>query len=131
MSLVARYLEENKLPTVVVGSARDIVEECGVARFLFTDFPLGNPCGKPWDKKMQRSIMDMALDLLRFAWQPRTTVQAPFIWSEDDTWRTVFMHVSEELRDEYKKAGEARRAEQAKVKEKLKLRDQNLTNKTG
>ena len=119
MSLVARHLEENKIPTVVVGSARDIVEECGVARFLFTDFPLGNPFGKPWDKKMQRSIMDMALDLLQSAWQPRTTIQAPFIWSEDETWRKVFMHVSEEQREAYKKAGEIRRAEQAKAKEKL------------
>jgi len=123
VSLVARHLEENKIPTVVVGSARDIVEECGVARFLFTDFPLGNPCGKPWDKKMQRSIMDMALELLQFAWQPRTTVQTPFIWSEDETWRKVFMHVSEEQREAYKKAGEARRAEQANVKEKLKKKD--------
>ena len=120
MSLVARHLEENKIPTVVVGSARDIVEECGVARFLFTDFPLGNPCGKPWDKDMQRSIMDMALDLLQCAWQPRTTVQAPFVWSEDETWREVFMHVPEEQREAYKRAGEARRAEQAKVKERLK-----------
>jgi len=67
--------------------------------------------------------MGMALDLLEFAWQPRTTVQAPFIWSEDETWRKVFMHVSEEQREVYKKAGEARRAEQAKVKEKLKKKD--------
>ena len=114
MSLVARHLEENEIPTVVVGSARDIVEECGVARLLFTDFPLGNPFGKPWDKEMQRSIMDMALELLQSAWQPRTTVQAPFVWSEDDTWRNVFMHVSQERLEAYKKAGEARRAEQAK-----------------
>lgn len=118
MCLVARHLEENKLPSVVVGSARDIVEECGVARFLFTDFPLGNPFGKPWDKEMQRSIMDMALTLLECAWQPRTTVQTPFTWSEDDTWRNAFMHVSEEQREEYKKLGEARRAEQAKTKKK-------------
>ena len=54
---------------------------------------------------------------------PRTTVQAPFIWSEDETWRKVFMHVSEEQREAHKKAGEARRAEQAKVKEKLKKKD--------
>jgi len=60
--------------------------------------------------------MDMAIDLLQFAWQPRTTVQAPFIWSEDETWRTVFMNVSEERREEYKRAGEARRAAQAKAK---------------
>ena len=37
--------------------------------------------------------------------------------------RKVFMHVSEEQREAYKKAGEARRAEQAKVKEKLKKKD--------
>ena len=33
------------MPTVIVGSARDVVEECGVPRFVFSDFPLGNPCG--------------------------------------------------------------------------------------
>ena len=119
MSLVSRHLEENNIPTVVVGSARDIVEECGVARFLFTDFPLGNPFGKPWDKKMQNVIMDMALDLPQYAWQPRTTVQTPFVWDEDDSWRTVFMHVSEEKREEYRKKGEARRTEQERVKKKL------------
>lgn len=118
MSLIARHLEENNIPTVVIGSARDVVEECGVARFLFTDFPLGNPCGKPWDKEMQGAIMDIALDLLQWAWQPRTTVQAPIVWSDDETWRTLFMHVSDEMRDSFKKAGEARRAAQAKAKAK-------------
>ena len=54
MSLVARHLEANGVSTAVMGCARDIVEECGVARFVFTDFPLGNPCGKPWDEEMQR-----------------------------------------------------------------------------
>ena len=57
MSLVSRHLEANGIPTVVIGSARDIVEECGVARFLFSDFPLGNPCGKPYDVEMQRAIV--------------------------------------------------------------------------
>lgn len=123
MSLVARHLEDHHIPTVVVGSARDIVEECGVPRFLFSDFPLGNPCGKPWDQPMQRAIMDMALDLLQFAWQPRTTVQAPFIWSDDESWRRVFMQVSEEKRQAYQKAGEARRAAQAKVKAALNPND--------
>ena len=97
MSLVSRHLEENKIPTAVVGSARDIVEECGVARFLFTDFALGNPFGKPWDKAMQSAVMGMALDLLQSAWQARTTVQTPFIWSENETWRKVFMLVITDL----------------------------------
>ena len=44
MSLVARYLEEAGLPTVIVGSARDVVEHCGVPRFVFTD-------NVAWDKE--------------------------------------------------------------------------------
>ena len=56
MSLVARHLEANGLPTVIIGSALDIVEHCGVPRFLFTDFPLGNPCGHPWRRDMQKKI---------------------------------------------------------------------------
>jgi hypothetical protein len=53
VSLVSRHLEAQGITTIVVGSARDIVEECGVARMLFVDFPLGNPCGKPNDRDMQ------------------------------------------------------------------------------
>ncbi len=70
VSLVARHLEENGIATVIMGSARDIVEECGVPRFVFTDYPLGNPCGKPWDKEMQRSIVGMALYILDQSWVP-------------------------------------------------------------
>ncbi|HPK54149.1 MAG TPA: hypothetical protein PK114_06775 [Smithellaceae bacterium] len=118
MSLVARYLEENGIPTVIMGSARDIVEECGVARFLFTDFPLGNPCGKPWDVEMQRSILGMALDLLEHAWMPRTTVQTPFHWHDDD-WRANYMHVDTDNRAALAREGEVRRALQADMKKTL------------
>jgi hypothetical protein len=65
--LVARHLEANGIPTVIVGSARDIVEYCGVPRFLFTDFPLGNPCGHPWDREMQEAIVRQAVGLLATA----------------------------------------------------------------
>ncbi len=93
MSLVARYLEANGLPTVVLGSARDIVEQCGVARFVFTDFPLGNPCGKPDDAAMQREIVGIALDLLETARYPRTTVQTPFQWDATGEWRATYMQL--------------------------------------
>ena len=91
MSLVARHLEANGIATVVLGSARDIVEQCGVPRFLFTDFPLGNPCGKPYDAAMQRSIVGMGIELLESARAPRTTVQTPYVWSDDQSWRDKFM----------------------------------------
>jgi D-proline reductase (dithiol) PrdB len=93
VSLVARHLEANGIATVVVGSARDVVEHCGVARFVFTDFPLGNPCGKPYDVPMQRSVVGLALDLLETARVARTTVQAPYVWSEDQAWRDEFMRI--------------------------------------
>jgi hypothetical protein len=115
VSLVARHLEENGIATVVCGSARDIVEECGVARFVFTDFPLGNPYGKPWDQGMQRSIVGIALDTLERAWMLRTTVQTPFRWGNDD-WRTAFMRVDESNREALARAGEERRRTQAEEK---------------
>lgn len=87
MSLVARYLEANGIPTVMFGCARDIIERCGVARFVFTDFPLGNPCGEPFNVGMQLKIVGMALDLLETATEPRTTVQTPFTWSAGDAWK--------------------------------------------
>ncbi len=93
MSLVARHLEAHGIATVILGSARDVVEHCGVPRFVFTDFPLGNPCGKPYDVAMQRAIVGLGLDLLESARAPRTTVQSPFVWSDDQSWRDDFMHV--------------------------------------
>lgn len=115
MSLVARHLEENGLATVVMGSARDVVEECGVARFVFTDFPLGNPCGKPWDVEMQRAIVGIALDSLIRAWMPRTTIQTPFIWGHEE-WREAFMRVDDNNREALAREGEERRRLQAEAK---------------
>ena len=115
MSLVARALEANGIATVVAGSARDIVEECGVPRFLFTDFPLGNPCGKPDDRAMQREIVGHALDLLESARLPRTTVQTPFVWDDDDSWKKRYARVDAADADRLRRAGEARRAVQEKA----------------
>lgn len=90
VSLTARHLEANGIPTVVLGCARDIVENAGVPRFLFSDFPLGNSCGKPGDVESQRGIAAMALDLLKAANAPRTTVQSPYRWNEDPSWKDDF-----------------------------------------
>ncbi len=89
VSLVARHLEANGMPTVVFGTARDIVEYAGVPRFVFSDFPLGSPCGRPFDAAMQRDIVRIALELLATASKPATTVQAPYVWSEDDSWKRL------------------------------------------
>ena len=87
MSLAARYLEENGIPTVVFGCARDIVECCGVPRFVFSDFPLGNPTGRPYDIDMQRAVLSLGFDLLVEATAPGSTVVAPYEWSADHSWK--------------------------------------------
>ena len=93
MSLIARHLEANGVPTVVLGCARDIVEHAGVPRFLWSDFPLGNSAGKPADVTSQRSTLNLALGLFEKADAPRYTVTSSQIWSEDLEWQLDFMNI--------------------------------------
>ena len=85
---------------MVVGNARDIVEHCGVARLVYTDFPLGNPCGVPWDAGMQRAIVVQALELLGAATAPRTTAEAPFDWPEGEAWKGKIFTAEQPFLDE-------------------------------
>jgi len=111
VSLVSRVLEANGIPTVIIGSARDVVEYCGVARFLFVDFPLGNPCGHPWNPAMQEAIVEQGLRLLETASGPRTTLRAPFDWKPDPGWRARYNLVRPEDREKLLAIGDARRRE--------------------
>lgn len=110
-SLLARYLEEAGIPTVVMGAAKDIVEYCGVPRFLFSDFPLGNAAARPNDPASQDLNFELALRLLESAPAPRTTVQSPLVWSQDPAWKLDYYNLenlSEQevvrLRDEAERA---------------------------
>jgi len=122
VSLVGRHLEANGIVTVVIGSARDIVEQCGVARFLFSDFPLGNPCGRPGDRDMQRSILGMALELVESARAPRTTLQTPYLWSEDESWKDAYARVDPEQAEALRRAGEKRRERQHQARDEGRTR---------
>ncbi len=93
MSLVARHLEANGIPTVIMGCAKDIVEHCGVPRFLFSDFPLGNSAGRPFDVESQALTLELALRVLETAPAARTTVQSPLRWQEDASWKLDFSNL--------------------------------------
>ena len=93
VSLAARYLEQNGIATVVLGCAKDIVEYCGVPRFLFSDFPLGNAAGRPRDLQSQRFTLELALRLLEAAPAARTTVQSPLRWSVDPSWKLDYSNI--------------------------------------
>jgi hypothetical protein len=107
VSLIARHLEENGIPTVVMGCAKDIVETCGVPRFLFSDFPLGNSAGKPNDPSSQAFTLDLALRVLETAVGPRTTVQSPLRWNEDGRWKIDFSNVEQMSEEELQKRRDA------------------------
>ena len=113
MSLIARHLEARGIPTVVLGSAKDIVEHCGVPRFVFSDFPLGNSAGKPNDSDSQAATLELALRVLETAPTSRTTVQSPQRWSDTLAWKIEFQNV------EYMSAEEIarRRSEFDKIKQ--------------
>jgi hypothetical protein len=110
-SLLARYLEAAGISTVVMGAAKDIVEYCGVPRFLFSDFPLGNAAAKPNDVSSRNINFELALQLLESAPAARTTVQSPLRWAVDSSWKLDYSNLeslsSQEitrLRDEAEQA---------------------------
>ena len=94
VSLVARHLEAHGIPTVIMGSAKDIVEHCGVPRFLFSDFPLGSPAGRPFDVLSQAETLELALRVLESAPAARTTVQSPLRWSPDAAWKRDYLDLT-------------------------------------
>src|SRR6516162_1136323 len=76
-----------------MGCAKDIVEYCGVPRFLFSDFPLGNAAGRPKDLQSQAFTLELALQVLESAPAPRTTVQSPLRWSSDPLWKLDYSNI--------------------------------------
>ncbi len=118
MSLVARHLEANGTPTVIMGCAKDIVEHCGVPRFLFSDFPLGNSAGRPDDPQSQVFTLELALQVLENAPGARTTVQSPLRWRDDAAWKLDFYNIDRIPAEEIAK----RRADFDKVKDVAKQR---------
>jgi D-proline reductase (dithiol) PrdB len=110
-SLLARYLEAAGIPTVIMGSAKDIVEYCGVPRLLFSDFPLGNAAALPNHVQSQDSNFELALCLLEGAPGARTTLQSPLVWASDPAWKLDYSNLDRltveeisRLRDEAEKA---------------------------
>ena len=94
VSLAARHLEDNGIPTVIMGCAKDIVEHAGVPRFVFSDFPLGNSAGRPFDVESQRQKLELALRVLESAPGARTTMQSPIRWSDDASWKCDYLDLT-------------------------------------
>jgi D-proline reductase (dithiol) PrdB len=91
VGLVARYLEANGMPTVVWSNALDITQAAFVPRTYFTNYPLGNPIGRPGDKADQRAGLLAGLELLASARAAGTVRHSERVWSDSKDWmRLIF-----------------------------------------
>ena len=104
-----------------MGCARDIVEQAGVPRFLWSDFPLGNSAGKPRDAQSQHDTLALALTAFESITEPCTTIVSPQRWSEDDVWQEDFMNI-EKLPEAQIERLRAEFTEQKRIANQLKKR---------
>ena len=93
LALAARAAERAGLLTVIMGCAKDIVEHVGVPRFYFSDFPLGNSCGRPDDRPSQEQMLNDALHMLTTAMAPRTTATNPLKWQGVKNWKDDYANI--------------------------------------
>lgn len=102
--MTARELESHGIATVIIGSGLDIVEKCGVPRYLHNDIPLGNPLGHPYAAAEQRASVASALQLVEQATAP-TIRFGKLKWRGGETWRVNYMKIDETNRETLRLAG--------------------------
>ncbi|WP_240840783.1 hypothetical protein [Acidaminobacter sp. JC074] len=59
--MIARYLEENGIPTVTLNMFKELGEYNQPPRIIFTDHDFGAPFGKPHDDEEQFSLVRKCL----------------------------------------------------------------------
>lgn len=86
MCLLGRYLEENGIPTLIVGGARDILRAGRPPRAVFSNYPLGHTTGKPNDREDQLRILRAALGAFEEMSEPESLLELPSQWSAEPDW---------------------------------------------
>jgi D-proline reductase (dithiol) PrdB len=100
VGLIARSIEEAGIPTVFLGSCRDIMTRVKAPRNAFLDFPLGRQCGKAQDVDLQNRILKDTLNVLATATVPGEIVDLPYHWGEPFDWESYRRDVEEMIKEE-------------------------------
>jgi hypothetical protein len=87
VSLVARHLEANGIPTLCLGSAFDIFTSGRPPRAVFVDYPLGHSAGKPFDLNDQYNVLRAALFGFETLKEPGQILTLANQWDADSTWK--------------------------------------------
>jgi D-proline reductase (dithiol) PrdB len=89
--LAARTIEASGIPTIVLGSARDILVSGAPPRVAFLDYPLGHSAGRPFDPDDQYRVVRAALEAVAQVREAGTIVALDGRWSDSDAWRDAAM----------------------------------------
>ena len=95
MSLIARHLESTGLPTVCLGSARDIFTAAKPPRAVFVDYPLGHSAGKPFSPEDQYSVVKSALHAFESIGGSGPIETLERAWDRDGSWKSAAMNSSQ------------------------------------
>jgi D-proline reductase (dithiol) PrdB len=87
--LIARYLEARGIPTMVMGTALDIVKFGWPPRAVFMDFPLGHGGGPAFDPDQQLAIARQALAAFESIQNPGEILPLAQTWPGGDAWKTA------------------------------------------
>jgi hypothetical protein len=80
--VLARWIEEAGIPTVVVTMMPDVADGVGAPRVVGVEFPFGHPFGLPGDRALQRRVLETALTVLSGAATPGTRVDVDVEWPQ-------------------------------------------------
>jgi D-proline reductase (dithiol) PrdB len=78
--VLARWIEEAGIPTVIVTMMPALAEERGAPRIVGVEFPFGHAFGMPHDRAMQRSTLELGLRVLAGAQRFGTRVDLDVEW---------------------------------------------------
>lgn len=84
MSLVANGIEARGIPTLLVGTVRDILEQARAPRSVFVDFPVGRTFGRPNDPDQHQRVLVAALDQIGEFTEPGQIRDLSVQWSNGD-----------------------------------------------
>ena len=87
MSLIARFLEAQGIPTLCLASALDVIEAGKPPRVAFLDYPLGHSAGRPFEPENQRRVLRDALEAFEAIREPASVVRLPYRWSDAGDWK--------------------------------------------
>ena len=81
---MARAIEAEGIPTVIVMMYRQVADALKAPRTAYVRFPFGQPLGEAGNSDQQRVIIEDALKLLVTASEPGIVHPLPYRWRRED-----------------------------------------------